>query len=336
MPAPQISVLILVYNAEVTLDEALESVRRQTFEDWEALVVDDGSTDETPRMLEAWARRDPRFRVIQNERNLGIVPSLNRAIAEARAPLLARMDADDVALPNRFERQLDRISRGDVAAVGCFVRYFPEESVAEGARRYAAWLNSLVTPEEHDRDLFVECPLAHPTMLLRSEAVRAVGGYQDHGWPEDYDLLLRLWMAGHRMAKVPEVLLLWRESPTRTSRTRPEYSLPQFPRCKAHYLRRSVLREKAALIFGAGPTGKDLARALLAEGATVHAFVDIDPRKVGRRIYGLPVLDREEGLPLRGRCFGLAAMGRAESREQLRRFLRENGWEEPADFRCVG
>lgn len=332
---PEISVLIPVYNAEATLDEALESVRAQTLQDWEALVVDDGSTDATPRLLQAWERRDSRFRILRNERNVGIVPSLNRAIAASRAPLLARMDADDVALPSRFAKQVERITVGDVAAVGCFIRYFPDAAVGDGAQRYAAWLNSLVTPDEHDRDLFVECPLAHPTMLLRADAVREAGGYQDHGWPEDYDLLLRLWGAGGRMAKVPEVLLHWRENPARTSRTRPEYSLPQFPRCKARYLRQSVLREQSALIFGAGPTGKDLARALLAEGAPVHAFVDVDPRKIGRRIYNLPILSREEGLALRERHFGLAAMGRPENRELLRRFLRENGWREPEDFRCV-
>jgi glycosyltransferase involved in cell wall biosynthesis len=333
---PSISVLIPARNAAATLDEALASLAAQTHDDWEAVVVDDGSTDETPRLLAEWARRDPRFRVVRNETGQGIVGSLNRALELARAPLLARMDADDVALPERLARQAERMAAGDAAAVGCRVRYFPEEQVLAGARRYEAWLNSLLTPEEHDRDLFVECPLAHPTMLLRADAVREAGGYRARGWAEDYDLLLRLWERGHRMAKVPEVLLLWREGETRASRTLPDYALDRFIRCKAHFLRRTHLAgDRPALVFGAGPVGKAVARALLAEGAALSGFVDLDPRKIGQEIYGVKVLDQAEGLKRRGAAFGLAAVGQPGAREELRRTLTDAGWIETEDFRCA-
>src|SRR5918998_294341 len=96
---PAISVLIPVRNAAATVDQALGSIKAQTFTDWEAIVVDDGSTDDTRRLL--------------------------RAISEASAPVLARMDADDVSLPKRLERQMERLAQGDAAAVGCQVRYFP-------------------------------------------------------------------------------------------------------------------------------------------------------------------------------------------------------------------
>lgn len=333
---PRVSFLIPAYNAAATLDAALESVASQTFPDWEALLVDDGSTDATPALLAAWTDRDPRFRVLRNDPNQGIVASLNRALAAATAPFLARMDADDLALPTRLEKQLALMQEWDLAAVGSQIRYFPAELVAGGASRYADWLNSLTTPEEHDRDLFVECPLAHPSMLLRTEAVLRIDGYQSHGWPEDYDLLLRLWRAGGRIAKVPEVLLLWREGAARTSRTHSDYAAEAFLRCKAHYLTRTVLADRRpALIFGAGPVGKSLGKALLAEGAALHGYVDIDPRKVGQRIHGLPVLSREAAFPLRGQVFGLAAMGRPAARHQLRHLLLQAGWQEPTDFRCV-
>jgi hypothetical protein len=173
-------------------------------------------------------------------------------------------------------------------------------------------------------------------MLLDAAAVRAVGGYQDRGWPEDYDLLLRLWSAGHRMAKVPETLFLWRESGTRTSRTHPHYTADAFARCKALYLRRTLLAgDRPAVLFGAGPAGKAIARPLLAEGANLTAFVDVDPRRIGQRLYGLPVLDHPSGFALRGTAFGLAAMGRPESREELRAALNSAGWREGEDFMCV-
>lgn len=332
----EVSWLIPVRNAAATLEEALASVAGQTFAAWEAIMVDDGSTDGTPEILAGWARRDGRFRVLRNEEGRGIVGSLNRALGEARSPLLARMDGDDIALPERLERQMDRMREGDAAAVGCRVRYFPEERVQAGARRYEAWLNSVLTPEEHERDVFVECPLAHPSMLLRVEAVREVGGYRDMGWAEDYDLLLRLWERGHRMAKVPEVLLLWREGEGRTSRTHPEYAPEAFLRCKAHFLRRTHLAgERGALVFGAGPVGKAVGRALLAEGARLAGFVDLDPRKIGQEIYGVRVLDQAGGLARRGEVFGMAAVGQPGAREELRSTLRAAGWVEGEEFRCV-
>jgi len=296
---PSISVLIPARNAACTLDQALGSIKAQTFSDWEAIVVDDGSTDDTPHLLAAWQRRDERFRVLRNPEPLGLVPSLNRALEEAGAPLLARMDADDVSLPRRFELQRELLEGEELAAVGCRVRYFPQELVAGGALRYEEWLNNVLTAEEHARDIFVECPLAHPTMLLRTEALRSVGGYAARGWAEDYDLCLRLWLAGYRIAKVPEVLFLWRESEHRTSRTHPDYTPEAFLRCKAHYLSRSYLRDgRAASVFGAGPVGKSIARAVQAEGVQLRAFVDLDPLKFGQSLYGAPVLERESGLAL--------------------------------------
>lgn len=336
MPSPAVSVLIPVRNAAATVDQALGSIKAQTFQDWEAIVVDDGSTDDTRRLLASWGRRDTRFRILRNREWQGLVPTLNRALEAAAAPIVARMDADDVSLPRRFEVQMARLAEGDVAAVGCQVRYFPDEAVAGGARRYEGWLNGVITPEEHDRDIFVECPLAHPTLMLRTDVLRGLGGYQDCGWPEDYDLLLRLWAAGHRMAKVPESLFLWRESPTRTSRVHPSYAEKAFMRCKAHYLRETVLSgDKPAIIFGAGPVGKLLARALVLEGVEIRAFVDVDPKKAGWEMYGARVIPQEEGARLRGAGFGLIALGQSGAREGARQLLREAGWAECVDFRCV-
>src|SRR5687768_10554583 len=175
MQSPELSVLIPVRNAASTLDQALGSIKAQTFRNWEAVVVDDGSTDDTPRLLASWGRRDHRFRIMPNPER-GLVPALSAALAAARAPIIARMDADDVSLPRRFELQMERLAEGDVAAVGCQVRYFADEAVAGGARRYEEWLNGVVKPEEHDRDVFIECPVAHPTLMARADVVRELGG----------------------------------------------------------------------------------------------------------------------------------------------------------------
>lgn len=335
--APVISILMPVRDAAATLLEALASLFAQTWREWELVAVDDGSKDATAELLAEAAARDPRVRVLRHAEGCGIVTALNTGLAVARGALIARMDADDIALPQRLARQKALLEAdATLGAVGCRVRYFPGETVGQGARRYEEWLNRLVTPEEHVRDLFVECPLAHPTFMLRRAALEAVGGYQAQGWPEDYDLLMRLWLSGWRLAKVPEVLLLWRESPTRASRVHPDYQPEAFRRLKVHYLGRSYLAgSRPALVWGAGRVGKLLARELQAAGTPLFGFVELDPRKIGQRIYGAPVLSLPEALSRRGEAFGLAAVGQAGAREEIRATLAAAGWVEGRDFCCV-
>ena len=140
----RVSVLLPVRDEEAFLAECLESLSAQTLSDFEVIAVDDGSTDATPQILEAHTRADSRLRVLR-QKPAGVVAVSERARAEARAPLLARMDADDVALPERLELQVAAIEEEGLAAVGGQVEYFPEST--GGMRAYADWLNSLVTVE---------------------------------------------------------------------------------------------------------------------------------------------------------------------------------------------
>ncbi|HUP18360.1 MAG TPA: glycosyltransferase family A protein [Gemmatimonadota bacterium] len=334
LPSPAVSVLLPVRNAARWLPDAIDSLGAQTFPDFEVIAVDDGSSDGSGAILEAWAAADPRVRVIASPPR-GIVPTLEAARAEARGRWLARMDADDVALPRRLERQAALMAvRPELAGCGTGVRYFPRAAVREGARRYERWINALVEPDEIERDLFVECPIPHPTFFLRADAVDAVGGWCDRGWPEDYDLVLRLWEAGGSFAKVPEILLEWRERPDRLSRTHPAYSSEAFRRCKVHFLDRSLRKGRDVVIWGAGPTGKAFARALAAAGIRLRAFVELDPRKIGKRIHGAPVVSPDAIDGLRG-AFCVAAVGQAGGREEIRAALSAAGWRELEEYVAV-
>jgi glycosyltransferase involved in cell wall biosynthesis len=333
--SPTVSVLLPVRDGVPHLAEAIQSLEAQTLADSEVLAVDDGSTDTTPEVLAAWARRDDRVRVVRQEAR-GIVPALETARHLARGTYLARMDADDWSHPTRLAEQL-ALMEGDptVVACGCGVEYFPDESVRDGARRYETWLNSASTPEEIARQLFVECPLAHPTFFLRAGAVEAVGGYRDAGWAEDYDLLLRLWEAGGRFSKVPTNLFRWREGAGRLSRTHVRYGPDAFLACKVHYLRRTLLKgRRGVVIWGAGPVGKAAARALQDAGTRVLAFVDVDPRKLGQDIHGAVVLGAEEGVRVEG-AVHLAAVGQPGQRDQIRSVLLGQGLAELRDFVAI-
>jgi glycosyltransferase involved in cell wall biosynthesis len=330
-----VAVVLPVRDGAAHLPECIASLEGQTLEDVEFMVVDDGSADATPEILEAWARGDPRVRVLRQPR-VGLVAALERARAAASAPVLARMDHDDVALPDRLAAQLERLDAApDVVLCGCGVEYVSSTRLGDGALRYQTWLNSLVAPADIERDLFVECPLAHPTFMVRAPALAAVGGYRDRGWPEDYDLVLRLWEAGGRFAKVPEVLLRWRDRPDRLSRTAAAYTPEAFRRCKVDALARTLLRGRdGVVVWGAGPTGKAFARTLTDAGCGVRAFVDLDPRKIGQRVHGAPVVDPGEVGAFRG-SFCVAAVGQEGAREQIRRELVATGWREMVDFCAV-
>lgn len=335
MHLPRLSVLMPCRDAAGHLPDAIASIEAQTFRDFEVIAVDDGSSDDTVAVLGAWSGRDGRVSVVRQPRR-GIVPALAAAHARARGTLIGRMDADDIAHPDRFARQLALLDdQPDIVACGTGVRYFPEAVVRDGARRYAAWLNGCTEPADLARDIFVECPIAHPTLIVRRDTFDAAGGYRDMGWPEDYDLVLRLWRTGGRLANVPAVLLAWREGAGRLSRTDPRYDGAAFRRCKVEHLSATLLRARAGVVvWGAGPTGKAFARALRAHGERLRAFIDIDSRKIGQTVYGLPV-ESPEALGTYTGAFAVAAVGSARGRGEIRRALDGEGWIEGVDYCAV-
>jgi glycosyltransferase involved in cell wall biosynthesis len=335
MTKPLVSVLLPCRDAEEHLPQAIRSLKLQTYAKYEVVAVNDGSVDATGEILESWAGEDDRVRVLHTRAN-GLAEALRAGAAECRGELLARVDADDFAHPRRFAEQVEFLTRHrGVTAVGTHVRYFPHEEVGWGARRYQGWLNGLVAPDQLAQDIFVECPIAHPTLMVRQAAFEAAGGYRVNGWPEDYDLILRLHRAGARLANVPEILHYWRERDGRASRVDPRYSAEAFRACKIHYLRQGTLRGRDSVsIWGAGRVGKDFARSLQAEGMAVDAFFDIDPRKIGQWIHGAPVRDASDVTPVPD-SYLLVAVGAAGARQLIREQLDEAGLREPGDYRCL-
>jgi glycosyltransferase involved in cell wall biosynthesis len=334
MNTPRVSVLLPCYDAAPYLPDTMESLQAQSFQNFEVIAVDDGSQDATGELLAAWAEQDPRVRLLRQPHQ-GIVPALQAAVDAARSDILVRMDADDIAYSSRIEKQVELLdAHPDVGACGTLVRYFPAERVLGGAHQYEVWLNSAVTHEEIVREIFVESPIAHPTMAVRRDVLKSAGGYQDHGWPEDYDLVFRLWLDGVRFAKVPEVLLRWRERPDRVSRTDPRYDPAAFRRIKVHYLRESLLRSRSVVVWGAGPVGKAFAVELQDQGVDVLAFIDVDARKVGSTVQDMPVLLPEALADYPG-AFIAAAVAQPAAREEIRSHLGGLGLTEGEDFTAV-
>jgi hypothetical protein len=180
------------------------------------------------------------------------------------------------------------------------------------------WLNTLVDHDAIVRDLLVESPLAHPSVMMRTATLRALGGYRTFDGPEDYDLWLRARRHGLRFAKDPEALLEWRDRPDRLTRRDPRYAPERFRALKLAALEAGPLRgPRPVVVWGAGPIGKGWGRALTARGHVLAAFVDVDPRKIGGVVHGAPVVGLEAAAGFAG-ALHLAAVGQPGARERIR------------------
>jgi glycosyltransferase involved in cell wall biosynthesis len=338
---PLVSIVLPVRNGAMTLDRAMNSIVAQTFRDWELVVVDDGSHDETPAVLKAWAGREPRLQVVRQE-PIGLVAALNRGLQESRGELIARIDADDEMHPERLQRQVEAL-QADAALglVSCLVRFGGDAAKRAGYARHVEWLNSLVTLEEIALHRFVESPLAHPSVLFRRQLVSKYGGYRSGSFPEDYELWLRWLEAGVRMRKVPEALVTWHDSEARLSRTDSRYAPDAFYRLKAIYLARWLKAQRATLapdaaapgvwVWGAGRLTRQRAAWLAAEGIRVEGYIDIDPKKFGRMVGGVPVRP-PSSLPAAGQVFVLVYVASLGARDLIQAELTRQGYEPGRDF----
>jgi glycosyltransferase involved in cell wall biosynthesis len=318
------------FNAAATIGPAVESIRGQSFEEWELVAIDDGSSDGSPSLLP----QDSRIRLLQPGR-VGLVRALNLGIDQSRARLIARMDADDLMEPDRLAEQVNFLSRRhDIALVSSRVRVFPDEEYRSGYREYLQWQDECVEPEEIDANIYVEAPFVHPTVMFRRlEALR----FREGDFPEDYELWLRMHELGLRMAKIPRVLLQWRLGPWRATATDPRYSRDAFDRIRAFYLSRDIRLRSArpVVVWGSGRRTRQRLRPLFARGVRPVAWIDIDPHKIGKQIDGAPVcppgwLDREP------KPLVLACVTSHGARRLIASELQRLGYRPGADFLPVG
>jgi glycosyltransferase involved in cell wall biosynthesis len=331
---PLVSILLPAFDAGATLAASLRSVQRQTETRWRCVVVDDGSRDGTRACALDFAARDARISVVATPHR-GLVAALTTGLAHCRGRYVARMDADDLMHRERLAAQVRVLEAAPaLAAVGTHVRVFPRAGLRDGLRAYERWLNGVDSAARVRREAFVECPIVHPTLMLRTEVLRALG-YRESPWAEDYDLVLRLLAAGHDIGVVPRRLLCWRDAPQRLTRRDSRYAIERFADCKAAFLAASFLRRSDAyILWGYGSTGRALWRALLAHGKRPTHVVDVHPGRLGQRIHGALVITPDELRYVTRRPI-VASVAGATPRDQIRAALRTMGFTELIDFVCA-
>lgn len=334
---PVLAVLLPFYNAVDTLSETLDSIQAQSLEGFALIAVDDGSTDDSAEILRARMRLDPRITLLQPGHQ-GVVGAMNSALAHCRSPLVARMDADDIMHPRRLELQVRYLQRHpDITLVGSRVRLFPEELIQDGFAEYIRWQNDCLSAQAIADNIYVELPIAHPSVMFRRDAILSAGGYRDGDFPEDYELLLRLHQRGCRMAKLAEVLLDWRDSDGRLTRTDPRYSREAFDRLRARYLATDprLQNSRPLAIWGAGRRTRKRVAHLLGHGFRPSAWIDIDPRKIGNEIDGVRVF-HPDWLTGTEKPFVLSYVSNHGAREMIADALLAMGYETGQDYLMVG
>ena len=215
MKNPKVTVLMSVYNGGKYLREAIESILNQTFKDFEFLIINDGSTDRTAEILQSYD--DPRIKIINNEKNIGLTKSLNKGLKMARGEYIARMDADDISMPERLEKELTTITNDK--EIGMVTSWIDEISQIVTHSDYSTRVRTTNFPEEIFYTLLFHNCIAHSTVLFNKELVLSLGGYDEsYEQSQDYDLWIKLSRVS-KIVKLREVLVRRRSHENTISRT---------------------------------------------------------------------------------------------------------------------
>ncbi len=332
---PEISLILPFYNAEDTLEAAIKSILNQSLNDFEILLIDNNSTDNSTNIAQKLALTDLRIQLLF-ETKQGVANAMNCGLKKARGKFLARMDADDIAHPNRLEKQVAYLKKNtEIGFVGSEVEYVPHNKNTAGFSRFVDWANSFHTPEEIELNRFIEIPIVNPTILFRRELFEKYGGCFDGDFPEDYEMQLRYLNAGVKMAKLPEQLLEWHDYSSRLTRCDERYSTEAFFRVKAKYFNSwSVINNPFhpnIWVWGAGRKTRQRAKFLENMGLVIKGYIDIKKSKTTTK----PTLHFTE-IPNRGQLFIVQMVTKPGARKLIKDFLLKADYLEGEDFILMG
>ncbi len=335
--SPTLSVLLPVREWRNTTKLAVESLLDQTFEDFELLLIGNADVEEIVQRLPS----DKRIKALTRDGS-GIVSALNTGLGESQGAFIARMDDDDIAYPERFDSQLRYLkAHPDIGLCGTLIRFVDEqgstESIGKGNQRYASWLNSLTTPADISNACFIECPLPHPSWMAPRATFEKLKGYRQFDGPEDYDFVLRAWLADIRMGKPDDVLLDWRVHDSRLTFRDSRYRREAFTRCRARALcdegsGRQLVNQRGIWICGTGRNARYWFDALIAEGCDVLGFVDLDRAGARQRKRHRPVITYETLWACREDNLVVTAITDSEARQNLIDTFESHGWLANKDF----
>lgn len=295
---PEISVLMSVYNGEKYIQEAINSILNQTYQNFELIIVNDGSVDKTREIIEAY--KEPRIVLFNLEENRGVGSALQFGLQKTQGKYIAKADADDIFHPTRLEKQKKFLDDNpDIALVGSFVEYFSEDEKVRHTPRYRCFKEIIekqkqVTGTELiQNEIYKYCCIAHTTMMIRSEILKKIG-YKQWRTAEDYNIFYTLNKLGYKMENIPEVLARMRvHIASTTAITEKLDNLERIFAIKKEEIGKLFTPHTAVYIWGCGSFGRNVLKVLDSKGLEVEGFIDSNPEMHFRVIDGKPVYSPE-------------------------------------------
>ncbi|MGK0436228.1 MAG: glycosyltransferase involved in cell wall biosynthesis [Flavobacteriales bacterium] len=327
----RVSIITPVKNGAQFLVECLDSIVNQTHQNWELLIVNDSSTDETQSILEEYAQQDNRIVVSQNK-GKGIIDALITGYEKSAGEFITRMDADDIMTPNKLELLTKKlIEKGKGYLATGFVNYFSETELGQGYFNYQEWLNGLSQTESNFDDIYKECVIPSPCWMVFREDFEASGGFNFNLYPEDYELTFRFYKQELKVVAVKEVIHHWRDYATRTSRTDSNYADNYFIQLKLNYfLELDYDNSRELELWGAGKKGKEVARFLI-EKQIKFDWLSNNDKKIGKEVYGVILKDSKSVLE-KGTPQILIAVGSLEYNMQIKKALNSKNLKPNIDY----
>ncbi len=245
-----VSILMPVKNAAPFLEECLVSIQHQTYENWELIAIDDHSSDQSIKILNDHASADPRIIVFKNP-GIGIISALQAAFERSDGNFITRMDADDMMVPHQLEKMVKALSGlNERTLVTGLVKYFSDQPVSKGYLKYENWINDLNLSGKQWSQIYRECVIASPNWMVFRQGIETIGGFDSLLYPEDYHMVLKWHEKGFSIHTIPEVTLLWREHPARTSRNSEHYGQKAFFHLKINHFIEHQLDDRPLILWG--------------------------------------------------------------------------------------
>ena len=288
-----ISILMPARNSEKFLSLTINSILDQTEKNWELIVVNDGSEDNTLDILQDLADKDTRIKIFNNEEGSGIIPALKTAFKYSRGDFITRMDSDDLMATYKLEKMKKiLLDHGKGCVVTGPIECFSDDGINDGYKKYENWLNNLIINENCYSEIYKECVIQSSCWMVHREDLIKCEAFDVDIYPEDYDLAFRFYKYGLEVRSFSELLHYWRDHPARVSRNDPRYEDQQFFDLKLKYffeLEYDV--SKTLVVWGTGSKGKKLARKLQEKYDISFRWIGNNSKKIGEKIYGVEVED---------------------------------------------
>ncbi|MBV6640882.1 MAG: glycosyltransferase family 2 protein [Cyclobacteriaceae bacterium] len=266
-----VTIIMPVKNAAPFLAECIDSMMRQTYDEWELIAVDDHSTDRSERILLEYTRRDSRIRYLKNGGH-GIIHALKTGYAYAKGIYITRMDADDIMPDDRLMKMVTVSKNSSKSIVTGLVKYFGDQPISEGYLKYENWINETSLAGKQWQQIYRECVIASPNWMVRKSELDKIGGFDHLTYPEDYHLVFKWYQNQFKIYTIPEVTLHWREHVERTSRNSNHYQQPSFFHLKINQFIENDLRTDNLVLWGRNEKTRLTAEILDKAGIPYHQF----------------------------------------------------------------